>query len=331
VTTAVDATSAPTADANANAGADSGAAAGPASWPARAGAFAIDVLIGTGTAVVLVLVAWSTAQRSWLWWLCVVTAGTVVLAIAVNRLLLPVLTGWSLGRAVLGIRVVRRNGSEVGPWWLLLRDVAHLVDTAAVFLGWLWPLWDARGRTLADLLLGTEVHQTQSRPARARSVTAIAVTAAAVVAVVAATLGYVVVYRADLRVAQAREQLSVQGPKIVEDMLSYEIPTLPADFDRARGLVTDGYRQQLVAQQDAITRAGAGAVANDYWVANSAVLTATADRGTMLLALQGQRGSPPEQRFITATVKVDFENTDGRWRVGNLSVLARPRPPGEGQ
>lgn len=302
---------------------DTAPATPPGSWPARAGAFFIDVVLGILTVATLVLVAWSTAQRSWLWWSAVATAGLVVLAVALNRLLLPSVMGWTLGRAVFGLRVLRRDGSAPGPWRLLLRDVAHLLDTAAVFVGWLWPLWDSRNRTWADLLTGTEVHRTAARPERARRLTAVVVAIAAAVAVAAAALSYVVVYQADLRVEQAREQLAVQGPKIVEGMLSYDAPTLQADFDRARGLVTDAYREQLITQQGVISQSGA--VTNEYWTANSAVLTNTADRGTMLLALQGQRGTPPDQRFITATVRVDFEKSDGQWRVAALSVLASPR------
>jgi len=48
---------------------------------------------------------------------------------------------------------------------LMIRDFAHLLDTAALFIGWLWPLWDSRNRTFADLLLRTEVHRVD-RPAR---------------------------------------------------------------------------------------------------------------------------------------------------------------------
>ncbi|MET0898091.1 MAG: RDD family protein [Mycobacterium sp.] len=313
------------------AGSDAEAATAPppARWPARAAAFAIDVFIGTGVITTLLLVAWSTEQRSWLWWVCVVAAGVVLLTIAVNRLLLPVLVGWSLGRALFGLRVVRRDGSPVGPWRLLLRDLAHVLDTAALLLGWLWPLWDSRRRTFADLLVGTEVHRLVARPARAGRTTGIVVSAAALVAAAAAGSSYVVVYHAELRVAQAREQLAVAGPKLVEGMLSYDPATLQADFDRAQGLVTDGYREQLVAQQTMV--ASGGAILNEYWVANSAVLTAAQDRGTMLLAMQGQRGTPPEQRFITATVKVDFEKVDGQWRVGGLTILSSPRTEGPGQ
>ncbi|WP_099021412.1 RDD family protein [Mycolicibacterium palauense] len=296
----------------------------PASWPSRAAAFGIDVLVGTGVIAAQLLVAWSAAPRTWLWWVCVAGAGIVLLAMAVNRLLLPALTGWTLGRALLGIRVQRSVGRSVGPWRLLGRDATHLLDTAPVLLGWLWPLWDSRRRTFADMLTRTEVVRAQS-PERARRLVGVAVTLAALVAVTAAALGYAVVYHHELAVERSREQIAVQGPKIVEDMLSYDPASLQRDFDRARSLVTDSYRDQLVTQQDAI-RAGGDVVPNEYWVTNSAVLTAGPRDATMLLLLQGQRGTPPNQRGISATVRVGFtESDDGRWQVTDLSVLTKPR------
>jgi Mce-associated membrane protein len=67
-------------------------------------------------------------------------------------------------------------------------------------------------------------------------------------------------------------------------------------------------------------------VSNEYWAVSSAVLSADAERATMLVAMQGQRGSTPQElRFITATVRVDFDKSrDGKWRVASLSVLKKP-------
>ncbi|CAN5502868.1 RDD family protein [soil metagenome] len=307
----------------------------PASWLARAGAFVIDVLFGIGVVAALILIAWSTAQHDWLWWLCVSAALIVLLAVAVNRLLLPAVTGWSLGRALTGVVVVRRDGAPVGPWRLLLRDLAHALDTLALFVGWLWPLWDTRRRTFADLLVRTEVRRRHPTPARAPRIAVAAVSVAATLAVAAAGLGYVEVYRLDFTAGQAREQIAVQGPKIVEEMLSYDPATLQADFDHAQSLATDGYRPQLAAQQQAIQKQATqkpGIVANDYWVTNSAVLTSTDHDATMLLLMQGQRGVAPNQRTITATVRVSFEKSGaGIWQVAGLTVLAKPKPPGGGQ
>jgi Mce-associated membrane protein len=311
-----------------------GTGAQPASWLARAGAFVIDVGFGVGVLAALALTAWSTAQYGWLWWLCVAAAAVVLLSTAVNRLLLPVVTGWTIGRALLGIEVVHRDGTPVGPWRLLARDSAHVLDTVALFVGWLWPLWDSRRRTFADLLVRTEVRRREPKPARAPRIAIAAVSVAAVLAVAVAGLGYAVVYRNDFRAGQAKEQIAVQGPKIVENMLSYDPATLQADFARAQSLTTDAYRPQLVAQQQAILDGikKAPAVPNDYWVTNSAVLTSTDHDATMLLLMQGQRGTAPNQRTITATVKAGFERSgDGQWKVAALSVLAKPAPGGGGK
>ena len=76
--------------------------------------------------------------------------------------------------------MVRRDGEAIGPWGLLLRDLAHLLDTVSV-VGWLWPLWDSRRRTFADMLLRTEVRVVPARAAagRMRRWTRIAVLTAA--------------------------------------------------------------------------------------------------------------------------------------------------------
>ena len=66
-------------------------------------------------------------------------------------------------------------------------------------------------------------------------------------------------------------------------------------------------------------------VDNDYWVSNSAVLSSTLDRATMLLLLQGQRGVPPTQRFVTASLRVDYEKVGDAWKVANPGPCSRRR------
>ena len=52
----------------------------------------------------------------------------------------------------------------------------------------------------------------------------------------------------------------------------------------------------------------------------------------MLLFMQGRRGEGGEQRYITATVQVKFaKGGDERWRVDDLTVLTKPKPPGNGK
>ena len=87
----------------------------------------------------MVLVSFTVPPRGVWWWVCISVGGLAILLMLVNRLVLPAITGWSLGRAVCGIAVVRRDGEAPGPWRLLLRDLAHLLDTASVS-------WDGYGR-----------------------------------------------------------------------------------------------------------------------------------------------------------------------------------------
>jgi len=243
---------------------------------------------------------------------------------AVNRLLLPTITGWSLGRALFGIAVRTRDGAPVGVLRLAGRDLAHLLDTAALFIGWLWPLWDRRHRTFADLLLRTEVHNVERPQRDVRRLTAIVLVVATLMCALAVGLSYWMVYRPERAVDTARQQIAEQGPKIVEQLLSYDKESLQQDFSHAQSLTTDGYRDQLIAQQQVVQQAGA--TSNEYFAVSSAVLSASANQAAMLVAMQGQRGTDPKDlKFITATLRVDFEKSgDGQWKVANLIVLKRP-------
>ena len=296
-----------------------------AGWPTRAAAFSIDVLCGVAVLAVLLVTLWAAPRHGWLWWACAVLAGVVILAMAINRVVLPAITGRSLGRSLFGIEVVRRDGSRPGVGRLLARELAHLLDTIPP-IGWFWPLWDARGRTLADIATGTEVRRVETgtpaaAPERRRRAAAVLAGAAAITVAVAA-VGYLTVYRPQQALDQARAEIGAQGPKIVSQVLSYGANSASEDFARAQQLVTDAYRPQLVAQQDAITKAGP--VDNEYWSTNSAVLSAAPDRAEMLMLMHGQRGTGEKQRLITATLRVDFEKTGGRWQVSNIVVLTQP-------
>ena len=302
-----------------------------ASWFARVGAFSIDVLLGAAVIAAMALLALAAPYHSWLWWVFTGALALTLLVTAVNRWVLPTVTGWSLGRALFGIAVLRPDGSPVGLGRLWLRDLAHLLDTAALFIGWLWPLVDRRGRTFADLLLRTEVHKVDGPQRDVRRPAAVALVAATLLCAVGVGLSYLVVYRHDRAIDAAHTQIAAEGPRIVEQMLSYDVNTLQQDFSHAQSLTTDAYRPQLIAQQQAVQKAGA--TKNEYWAVSSAVLSATPERASMLLAMQGQRGTDPKDlKFITATVRVDFDkSSDGKWRVANLVVLKKPQMNQAGQ
>ncbi len=296
-----------------------------ASWPARACALAVDILPAAAVLATTALVALSVPLHGTWWWLSIAAGAMTVGWGAFNRLVLPASGGQSLGRAVVGITVVRCDG-RVGAWMLLLRDLAHLLDTAPAFAGWLWPLWNTRRRTFADMLLRTQVCVCEppqaDRHARRRAA-ALLMTAAALCAAGAA-VSYTVVHQHDQSVAEASAQITETGPSMVEQILSYHPDTIGADFERARSLATDNYRASLTAEQEAVTKSGP--VRNEYWVTNSSVLTATSDRATMLVFLQGQRGAPPAHRYITASVRVTFVRSGAsEWRVDDVAVVTQPQ------
>ena len=302
-----------------------------APWPSRVGAFALDVFPGVAVIATMALVS-RTVPSGAVWWsICISVIGVVVLVMLVNRLLLPTITGWSLGRALLGVTVVRRDGEATGPWTLLLRELAHLLDTASV-VGWLWPLWDSRRRTFADLLLRTEVRrlEPEKSPPGIRRWSMIAVSAAAGLCLAGVATSYGVVYSQERGAEQTIAQIKTQGPKIVAQMLTYDPKSLDADFARARSLATDKYRGQLTVQQDVVKNKNP--VINEYWVTNNSVESASPDRATMLMFMQGRRGADPQVRYISATVRVTFaKDDDDHWRVDDLTVLTKPRPSGNGK
>jgi Mce-associated membrane protein len=302
-----------------------------APWHIRACAFAVDVLPAIAVATTMALVSFTVPARGAWWWLCVSVFGLAILLMLVNRLLLPTIIGWSLGRALCGIAVVHRDGEAIGAWGLLLRDLAHLLDTVSV-VGWLWPLWDSRRRTFADILARTEVRCSDSERPQPdiRRWTAIALLTATGLCLAGAVVSYAAVYSHDRAIDQTRAQIAIQGPKIVAQMLTYDPKSLHDDFARAQSLSTDNYRGQLKAQQDIVQKGNP--LVNEYWSMDSSIESASPDRATMLLFLQGRRGAAPEERYITATVRVNFaKDGDGRWRVDDLTVLTKPKPSGNGK
>jgi Mce-associated membrane protein len=171
------------------------------------------------------------------------------------------------------------------------------------------------------------VHQVPADHPDRRTLAAKVIGAATALSVLVAFLGYGLVYHHQQALDRARETIAKDGPSLVTDMLSYTVKTAADDFSRAQTLVTEGYRPELVKQQDAVKKNGL--VDNTYWVSNSAVLSASEDKAAMLLLLQGQRGVGATQRFVSASVRAEYEKHGPRWLVSNLTVLTAPKsaPP----
>jgi uncharacterized RDD family membrane protein YckC len=75
-----------------------------------------------------------------------------------NRYILAGRTGQSWGRRALRIRLVsERTGQPIGAGMAFLRDICHIVDAIICYIGFLFPLWDAKRQTLADKIMKTIV------------------------------------------------------------------------------------------------------------------------------------------------------------------------------
>ena len=67
-------------------------------------------------------------------------------------------TGQSTGKKVAGTKLVgAATGQPVGVGLAIGRYFLHIIDGLPCYLGFLWPLWDAKRQTFADKILNTYV------------------------------------------------------------------------------------------------------------------------------------------------------------------------------
>lgn len=82
--------------------------------------------------------------------------GGLVVAI-LNHVVAQGRTGQSWGKRRRGLRVVhQQTGRPLSMGMNFVRLLAHYLD-GAVYIGYLWPLWDAQRRTFADMVMSTFV------------------------------------------------------------------------------------------------------------------------------------------------------------------------------
>jgi uncharacterized RDD family membrane protein YckC len=65
-------------------------------------------------------------------------------------------TGSSIGKTIMKFRVIsEKTGQPIGFGRSVLRQLAHVLDSLVCFLGYLFPLWDAKRQTFADKIMTT--------------------------------------------------------------------------------------------------------------------------------------------------------------------------------
>jgi len=85
----------------------------------------------------------------------------IIIGIAVtgyNRWYMAGKTGQSWGKKALHISLISEaTGQPIGAGMAFVRDICHIVDSIICYVGWLFPLWDAKRQTLADKIVKTVV------------------------------------------------------------------------------------------------------------------------------------------------------------------------------
>ena len=67
-------------------------------------------------------------------------------------------TGQSTGKKMAGTRVIKAtDGQLIGGGLGIGRYILHIVDGLPCYLGYLWPLWDAKRQTFSDKIVSTIV------------------------------------------------------------------------------------------------------------------------------------------------------------------------------
>jgi len=138
-----------------------------ADWATRALGILIDFVlviaiyvIGFIVTIILSIVSSALGSLfSLVWWL-------VEIGIWLYLGYLVGLRGYSPGMAIVGIKCVsEETGEIIGGGQGVIRSIAHIVDSLICYVGWLFPLWDAKRQTLADKIVKTVVLSDQPKQA----------------------------------------------------------------------------------------------------------------------------------------------------------------------
>jgi uncharacterized RDD family membrane protein YckC len=130
-----------------------------ASWGQRVVATLIDGAIVLGGLIVVAIVAGILSKiSSALGGLVGLVGYVALIAASFYFAYLTGTTGQSPGKKVMGIQVVHANtGQFIGGGMGIVRNLAHFIDGAICYIGYLLPLFDAKKQTIADKIMTTVV------------------------------------------------------------------------------------------------------------------------------------------------------------------------------
>jgi len=135
------------------------AGAGLASWGERVVSYLIDWVIVVVPIIALYIVAIILGQiASILGLLVLLVVWLASAAAGIYLMYLNGSTGQTPGKKVMGLKVVgETTGQVIGGGSGVARGFLHFVDAIICYIGFLFPLWDAKRQTLADKIIKSVV------------------------------------------------------------------------------------------------------------------------------------------------------------------------------
>lgn len=126
-------------------------------WITRVGAYLIDAApVVVGWIVLFILAAIVRNGVFTILLYLILVAGSIAWGVY-NRWILGG-QGQTLGKKQLNIMLVSEDtGQPIGTLNAFLRDICHVVDGVICYVGYLFPLWDAKRQTIADKIMKTVV------------------------------------------------------------------------------------------------------------------------------------------------------------------------------
>jgi uncharacterized RDD family membrane protein YckC len=85
-----------------------------------------------------------------------ISVGLALFLPPIYNMVMWILAGQTVGKWIMGVRVVRTNGQGVTFWVALRRQIGYFIS-AILFLGFIWILFDNRRQGFHDRLAGTFV------------------------------------------------------------------------------------------------------------------------------------------------------------------------------
>jgi uncharacterized RDD family membrane protein YckC len=126
-----------------------------ASWIQRVGAYLIDGIVVAPFSILAATLGMGDNGLNAFYYIF------ALLGLAVsgyNRWFQAGKTGQSWGKKALGLRLVgEQTGAPIGAGLAFARDLAHFIDAIICYIGFLFPLWDAKKQTISDKIVKTLV------------------------------------------------------------------------------------------------------------------------------------------------------------------------------